>query len=210
MPTFRDWLERTLSLGESVLDAPAALLPAHHADVDELLRAAFATHALDVAGPPLTFDAAAARDAAVALARACWFLVRPPEDTSPVTLTLAANPSPAAHLSADVALRLLPAVHRRARLREPGGVLARLIEALLREWPLSGVLADLNGAPTSAPEFGGHAGLQLLYAERLATTGGRAGWVPVSSPARDRAERVYHGLGKPLPAAPPEEPEPHA
>jgi hypothetical protein len=210
MPTFRDWLDRTLSLGESILDAPPALLPSQHANVDESLRAAFATHALDVAGPPLDFDAATARDAAVALSRACWFLVRPPEDTSSVALTLAAKPSPAAHLSADVTLRLLPAVYRRARLREPRGDLARQIETLLREWPLSGVLADLDGAPTTAPEFGGHAGLQLLFAERFAATGGRAGWVPVSAPARDRAERVYHGLGKPLPAAPPEEPEPHA
>ena len=210
MPTFRDWLERTLSRGESVLDAPPALLPAVHADVDDLLRTAFATHDLDVAGPALEFDATTARAAALALAWACWFLVRPPEDTSPVTLLLTANPSPAAHLSADVSLRLLPAVHRRARLREPGGDLARQIEALLRQWPLSGVLADLDGSPTTAPEFGGHAGLQLIYAERLAATGGRVGWVPVSSPARDRAERVYHGLGKSLPAAPPEEPEPHA
>lgn len=210
MPTFRDWLERTLRHGESVLDAPPALAPAQHADADELLRAAFHLHALDVAGPPAAFDAAAAREAALALAWACWFLVRPPEDTAPVTLVLTANPSRAAHLSADVTLRFLPAVHRRARLREPGGELVRQIERVLRAWPLSGVLADLDGAPTTAPEFGGHAGLQLLYAERLAAAGGRAGWVPVSSPARDRAERVYHGLGKPLPSAPPEEPEPHA
>ncbi len=205
MPAFLDWLERILKQGESVQDTPPEL-PASQIDrAEALLRAAFTTHALDVAGPPLTFDPVAAVKAAKVLARACWFLVNNNPYSEPVTLPLKTDPSPAAHLSADVSLRFLPAVARRARLREPDGELVRQIEAVLRTWPLSGVLADLDGAPTTAPTFGEHPGLQMLYAERLAVTG-RAGWVPVPPAAREWAERVHQELGKPLPALPPEEP----
>lgn len=95
----------------------------------------------------------------------------------------------AAHLSADVALRFLPAVYRRARLRTSAEPLVAAVEAVLRKWPLSGVLADLDGGPTTPPEFGGPPGLQLLDAERLVGTG-RAGWVPAAGrPAREWPER---------------------
>jgi len=68
----------------------------------------------------------------------------------------------------------------------------------------SGVLADLDGTPATPPEFGGHPGLQLLYAERLAETG-RAGWVPATGPAREWVERVYQERGKLMPAVSKEE-----
>jgi len=206
MPTFSDWLERVLTHGESVQDSPPS--PAADSVAEEtLLRAAFATHALDVAGPPLTFDPVTACRAANTLARACWFLVGDTEER--ITLSLKGEQSPAAHLSADITLRFLPAVYRRARSREPDGELARQLDALLRAWPLSGVLADLDGSPTTFPDFGNHYGLQLLYAERLVVTG-RAGWVPVSGPAREYAERVHQELGKQLPTLPTPTEEPHA
>ena len=203
VPPFCDWLDRILARGESVQDAPPALPAPDWPAAESLLRAAFDVHALDVAGPPLPFDPGTAIEAALVLARACWSLVGA-EEGPPATLTLDVVAAPAAQLSADVTLRFFPAVYRRARLREPDGPLVRQIHQLLRLWPLSGVLADLDGVPLTPPEFGGHPGLQLLYAERLALTN-RPGWVPTDGPARAWVERVYLGLGKPLPAVPPEE-----
>jgi hypothetical protein len=201
---FRDWLARVLADGASVQDAPPHLPPAERPAVLAALRAAFDRHALDVAGPPVAFDPAAALGAAVVLARACWLLVAG-EAGEHVALDAGAEPAtPAAHLSADVTLRLLPAVYRRAHVRAPDGELVAALDRLFRAWPLSGVLADLGGEPTTAPEFGGHPGLQLLYAERLVETG-RVGWVPPPGAAREWAERVHQERGKPLPAPPPQE-----
>jgi len=204
MPTFHDWLHRILTQGESVQDAPPPTT-SESPDAEALLASEFAAHALDVAGPPLTFDPVAGTAAALLLAKACWALVNASEGSERITLSLAAAPTPAAHLSADLTLRFLPSVLRRARFREPDGELARQIEAILRAWPLSGILADLDGSPTTGLEFGGHPGLQMLYAERLAAIG-RPGWVPVSRSAREWAERVHQELGRPLPVPPPEEP----
>ena len=204
MTPFRNWLDRVLTRGESVQETAPALPPDERPSVEALLRTAFDAHALDVAGPPLAFDPAAAHAAAGLLARACWLLVGTGEADS-VSLALNTPHSTAAHLSADVTLRFLPAVHRRARLRDPDGALVAGIERVLRAWPLSGALADLDGSPTTPPDFAGHPGLQILYAERLAGSG-RAGWVPSAEPARGWAERVHAELGRPLPARPPEGP----
>lgn len=201
MRQFRDWLDRVLSDGESVQGAPPHLAPAERPAVEELLRSAFNLHALDVAGPPIDFDPHAAVGAAFTLARACWVLVSG-EEREP--LAFGAPTSPGANLSADVTLQFLPSVYRRARVRAPGGPLTTQIERLLRAWPLSGVLTDLDGAPTTAPDFGGHRGLQLLYAERLARTG-RAGWVPRTDPARAWTERAFAERGTPMPVQLPKE-----
>lgn len=195
MPPFRDWLARVLADGESVQEVPPALPAAERAAVTADLRAAFDRHALDVAGPPVAFDPGAAVGAVVVLARACWQLV----GGDPEPLDVGAKPATAsAHLSADVTLRFLPVVYRRARARSAESELAVALDRLLRAWPLSGVLADLDGAPTTPPDFDGHPGLQLLYAERLVVTP-RAGWVPHAGPARARAERVFAECGRPLP-----------
>ncbi len=192
MPPFHDWLDRVLAAGESVQDAPPRLAPAERPAVEARLRTAFESHALDVAGSPVAFDPAAALGAAQTLAWACWSLVGEGVDEPPA-LTLATGP--AAHLSADVVLRFLPSVRRRARARDPNGALATELDSVLRAWPLSGVLADLDGAPTAALDFGDHPGLQLLYAERLAATG-RAGWVPHAGSARAWVERVFAARGR--------------
>jgi hypothetical protein len=200
MRPFHDWLDRVLTTGESVQDLPPVFAPAERQSVEGRLRAAFELHALDVAGPP-AFDAEAATRAAVILAQACWLHVTA-DGGDPGFAFEAAN-TPSAHLSADVALRFLPGVYRRARLRAPGGPLATALGRLLRAWPLSGVLADLDGSPTLAPDFG-HPGLQLLYAERLVNTR-RAGWVPPAGIAREWAERVFAERGLDLPEPPKEE-----
>lgn len=204
MTPFADWLTRVLTRGESVQEDPPTLAPEERAGVLAVLRDAFGEHALDIAGPPIAFEPDIALAAATLLARACWLLVGADEN-EPAALSFKAEPvSPSAHLSADVTLRFLPAGYRRARARSTAESLAAAVEKLLRAWPLSGVLADLDGTPTTPPEFGGHPGLQLLYAERLVATG-RVGWVPPAGPAREWVERVYFEQGKPVPAVPKEE-----
>ncbi|MDY3563312.1 hypothetical protein R5W23_004812 [Gemmata sp. JC673] len=195
MRPFHDWLNRLLEAGESVQEAPPLLSSVERPAVAARLHAAFELHALDVAGPPLEFDAEAATDAAVILATACW--LHASANGGDCVLRLDAVPSASAHLSADVALRLLPSVYRRARMRAADGPLTVALDRLLRAWPLSGVLADMDGAPTTVPDFR-HAGLQMLYAERLASTR-RAGWVPHGGPAREWAERVFAERGFDLP-----------
>lgn len=204
MTPFRDWLDRVLTRGESTQDSPPLLRPVDRPAVEALLRTAFDVHALDVAGPPIAFGAPVAVAAAELLARTSWLLVGAEEADQP-SLALGLPQAPSSHLSADVTLRFLPAVHRRARLRDPDGPLVAEIERVLRAWPLSGVLADLDGSPSTHTDFAGHTGLQMLYADRLAATG-RAGWVPVVEPARGWAERIHAELGRSLPARPPEEP----
>jgi hypothetical protein len=199
MPALTDWLTRVLGQGESVQSDPPELVAADRPAAIALLREAFDAHALDVAEPPVAFDPAVALGAAVVLARACWRLVG--DDQTADSLAVGCEPAtPAAHLSADVTLRFLPAVYRRAAARDLDGPLKTDIERLLRQWPLSGVLADLDGEPAAPPAFGGHPGLQQLYAERLTGTG-RAGWVPPTGSAREWVERVFSERRRPLPAA---------
>ena len=196
-----DWLDRTFARGESVLNQ-LPVLAADRAAVVACLRRAFDRHALDVAGPTLPFDPDAAFAGAEVLAVACW---RQASGAAGPPLAAPEPGGPAAHLSADVTLRLLPGVYRRAVAS--GTSLAADLAAVLRRWPLAGVLADLDGAPATRPDFGGHRGLQLLYAERLAIAP-RAGWVPPPGPAREAAERVFAGrkltLPDPIPDVPPD------
>ena len=83
-------------------------------------------------------------------------------------------------------------VHRRARALDPADALVGLLERVLRQWPLSGVLAGLDEGPTSPLDFGGHEGLMLLYAERLAR-GPSPSWRPSGRAPRVRRAR----LGRP-------------
>jgi hypothetical protein len=171
-----------------------------------VLARAFADHALDVAGPPVPFDPAAALAAAHFLAAACWHLIAPADADAAPELPPLGEPAgyplagrPAAHLSADVTLRFLPAVHRRAALRSADDALAAALAVVLCRWPLSGVLADLPGRPAGELDFGGHPGLQLLYAERLVGRE-RSAWVPAAGPARERVELVCRERGRPVPS----------
>lgn len=198
MSSFQQWLARVLLHGESVQERPPALEAQERGAVLEELRTAFGRHALEVAGPAVAFHPEASLGSAVVLARACWSLASG-EGEERLRLKVGCEPASAsAHLSADVVLRFLPTVYRRARARDAAGRLTAELERLLRAWPLSGVLADLDGGPTTPLDFQGHPGLQLLYAERLATVG-RAGWVPNAGAARDWAERVYHERKAPVP-----------
>jgi hypothetical protein len=129
--------------------------------------------------------------------RACWALVshEQPEKELETGLALARPPSsPARHLSADLLLRFLPQVHRRARALDPSDRLTELLAVLLRQWPLSGVLSGIEDAPTTSPEFGGHPGLLLLYAERWVVNP-RPLWLP-SDKGFEYIEMVWRAAGK--------------
>jgi hypothetical protein len=197
MSPLAEFLRAFLLEGRAVLRGPPG--PAADADPDaaRVLRQAFEAHRLHVAGPPLELDLKTAQAAGLLAWRACWFRVSHAEPDAALEklLTLPDPPrSPAEHLSADVVLRLLPAVHRRARALNPADRLPALLAEVFRRWPLSGVLSDVEEGPLTPPEFGGHPGLLLLYAERLAGHE-KPAWVP-RGPAAEYVELVWAEQGR--------------
>jgi hypothetical protein len=202
MASLADFLDRLLADGSAVLRSRPAPGGKDRQRAVERLAAAYADHRLDVAGPALPFDAPAALAAAEGVWLACWFLLqrREPEEEVAKSLTLPPAPATAAeHLSADLVLRFLPPLLRRARGLDAGDVLTAWLTRVLRQAPLSGVLADVEEGPLGPVELGGHAGLLLLYAERLAENV-RPAWVPAEGPARPYVELVFAERGLPLPA----------
>jgi hypothetical protein len=199
MSPFAEFLDLLLREGRAVLKGPLApsSLPSQAPDVVDILRRAYAGHCLSVAGPPLEFDVATALAAAALVYHACWFLVSHAEPAIELERLLALRGppgSPATHLSADLLLRFLPQVHRRAKAMNPADRLTTLLADVLRHWPLSGVLADLDEGPLVPPAFDGHAGLWMVYAERLARHE-KPAWVP-QGPSLAYLELVYRELGK--------------
>ena len=83
------------------------------------------------------------------------------------------------------------------KVHNHGDKLTALLEEVLRRWPLSGVLADIDEAPLTPLTFGGHPGLLMLYAERLAQHE-KPAWIP-SGAAMEYVELVYADLGKDCP-----------
>jgi hypothetical protein len=142
-------------------------------------------------------DATIAVAAAATVHAACWFLVnraQPAADMDGLLLLATSPCSPAAHLSADLVLRFLPQVYRRAKAADPADRLATQLADILRHWPLSGVLADIDEPPVVAPAFDGHPGLCMLYAERLARHE-KPAWLPRRA-GLEYLELVYQDLGK--------------
>jgi hypothetical protein len=204
MARLADFLDRLLTGGAAVLRGPPVPGPRDHALAAARLRAAHADCRLDLAGPPIDFDAPAALAAAEFVWRACWFLVQRGQEEREVERLLALPPAPrtaAEHLSADLTLRFLPAVHRRARQADAADVLTGRLTVFLQQAPLSGVLADLEEGPEAPVELDGHPGLLLLYAERLADRV-RPGWVPETDPARAYVELVFAERGLAVPPLP--------
>jgi MoxR-vWA-beta-propeller ternary system domain bpX4 len=197
MPAFTDWLRRVLDSGESVQTDPPLQTPAEQPAVGELLHAAYRRHALSLAGDAPECDLAVADRAAVALAHACWRLTA---GDDALAVSMGREPAtPSAHLSADVCLRFLPNVYRRAVKRAPESPLVKDIVTIFRAWPLSGVLTDLSGGPTTPPTFD-RFGLRLLYAERLVVLP-RVGWVPPDADGREVLEQVFVERGLTYPAS---------
>jgi hypothetical protein len=162
-----------------------------------LLERAYHTACLSIAGPPLPFNGEVALAASNLLNHAAWYLLNPllTIETPEHVLRMPYEPStPAHHLSADIVLRFLPAVQRHAQAVLANDELPRALTEVLRRWPLSGVLADLHDGPLGPVDFGGHPGLLMLYAERLARHE-RPGWFP-EGPGAAYVELVWQELGR--------------
>ena len=161
-----------------------------------LLDKAFVSHRLQVAGPLIDFDAAVAVGAAELVRQAAWFLVshEEPEAELEKHIRMPGPPSTAAqHLSADLMLRYLPQLHRRAVALSADDLLARKLATILREWPLSGVLSDIEEKPTGSLQFDDHPGLCMLYAERLARHE-KPAWMP-DGPAMEYVHWMRDEMG---------------
>jgi hypothetical protein len=192
MSPLAEFLQPLFDEGRVVLRARPVRGDERPPDARELLATAFATHRLSVAGPRIAWDAGTGLAAAHLVANACWFLAshqEPPEELHRCLKMPGPPTTPAQHLSADLLLRYLPQVHRRARVAAPADPLALLTAEVLRQWPLSGVLADLPDGPTTPPTFAGHPGLLLVYAERLADHANPA-WAPADGPGQEYVELV--------------------
>ena len=179
MSAFAVFLDTLLHEGKAILRDRPEPLESPDAGANALLCRAFAEYRLSVAGPLIPFDPDTALAAAVVVQHACWFLVNraEPDAVLEKCLVLPGPPrSPAQHLSADLTLRYLPQVHRRARAHNPADRLTILLADLLRRWPLSGVSSDADEGPLTPILFEAHSGLLLLYAERLAEHQNPAGF----------------------------------
>jgi hypothetical protein len=200
MNTLAAFLRSLLTDGSVILRERPVLSSSERA-ASAFLAKEYSSHQIQIAGPPVAFDAETAVTAAGWVWSACWFLVSHDEDPGLVesALTSPAPPtSPAAHLAADLTLRFLPGVYRRAVAVAADDVLTRSLARLLRLWPLSGVLATVTEAPLTPPVFEDHPGLSLLYAERLADHF-KPAWIPASGRAREYVELVFAERGMRLP-----------
>src|SRR5438552_14316610 len=82
MSALADFLERLLIDGEVVFQHPPRPAPDERPAALEVLRQAYRTYCLNLAGPALPFREETALAAAELIRRACWFLVDhrdPPE-----------------------------------------------------------------------------------------------------------------------------------
>jgi hypothetical protein len=205
MNSLAEFLKSLLIDGSAVL-RERPVLNSGDLDASRFLAKEYSAYQMQIAGPTVEFDERTAVTAAGWVWSACWFLVSHDEDPKLVesTLTPSAPPTtPAAHFAADLTLRFLPGVYRRAFAVAADDVLTHSLSRLLRLWPLSGVLADVTEAPLTAPLFEDHPGLALLYAERLADHF-KPAWMPASGRAREYVELVFAERGRPLPEINPE------
>jgi hypothetical protein len=164
-----------------------------------VLAEVFEAYRLGVAGPRIAFDPAIACAAAEFLRQAAWALVNHDDRVTDLLkrLKMPCVPLlPSHHLSADLTLRHLPQVVRRARGLDPRDPLVAQVANELRNWPLTGVLSDVEEGPRVALDFGGHPGLKLLYAERLVGND-RPCWRPITNgPSWDHYELVLNERGQ--------------
>jgi hypothetical protein len=165
-----EFVRRLLHEGSARLSEPPRLHPKERDATLAVLRDAHHDAMLDVAGVAPSFSPDVGLRTAEWAANACWLLLHrggtPAEVESALPL-FSPGADAADHATADVVLRFVAGFHRRARVIAPGP-LAERIEGLLRRWPLSGVLTEIEAPPLTPVEFGGHGGLLLLYAERFA------------------------------------------
>ena len=183
MSGFADFLTGLLDHGRIVFRSAKAPRdgPDHRALA--VLADRFEVLSLSVAGERIPLDVGSACAAAEVVRQSSWALVRREERVADLKrrLTLTIEPRTASqHLSVDLVLRYLPQVLKRARNLDSSDPMIDLLGDILRRSPLSGVLSDVEDGPRRSLDFGGHAGLLMLYGERLAGND-RAGWRPEPS-----------------------------
>lgn len=164
-----EFVTKLCDQGEILLRERPRLVPDSNENVLAYLSNYHDEAVLNVAGTPLPFDPAAALAAAELAWWAAWYLVShddPPALVEERVRMPAPQASPSAHFSADLVLRYLTQLHGRANARSAGDVLSRQLATVLRQWPLSGVLADVTEPPLTPVLFDEHRGLLMLYAER--------------------------------------------
>lgn len=191
------FVRRLLWEGRLLVEAAPSWEP-DAADVS-LLEQAFAIQAMNLAGPPLAADVGVLVAAARVVHRTAWYALHlgaTLPGQSPLTMPCLPRTADQ-HFSADVLYRFLPAVYSRLRSQAPQDELVEHVRDLLRDWPLSGVLADIAEPPRIAIDFAGHVGLSFLYGERLAQKE-RPGWFPTGQAAQ-YLEIVWATLGKSVP-----------
>lgn len=201
MPTLAAFVRRLVRDGRVALRQRPLAMAGEAAEAVAVLEKAHAVDALDLAGPPPPFVPAVALAAAELVRQACWFLVSRDEGRDELDRALELPrplPRDPGHASADLSLRYLPGLLRRARAIDPGDPLADRLATVLRGWPLSGVLADLDGPPDLAPDWSPSAGLAWRYAERLAAVD-RPEWLPVDPEGRAAVAWV---VGRRAPGSP--------
>jgi hypothetical protein len=180
MTSFHEFLKQLLNEGRVVFRSTKAPSDRPRPQDIALLEQAYRANQLSVAGPSIPFDAAVGYSAAELIRQAAWALVSHDERVARLKqrLRMPIEPeAPSHHLSADLTLRYLPQIFNRARALDPTDPFVELLKGLLLRWPLSGVLSDVADAPLTSLTFGGHPGLLLLYAERLAAND-RPPWRP--------------------------------
>ncbi len=148
MTAFHEFLTQLLDQGKIVFRSATAPHDRASARGVAILAEAFETTGLSVAGPRITFDpssrlrggrARPAGELGPGLPRRtrgrsgeatedAWLAGRLRRTTSP----------------ADLMLRYLPQILRRARGLDPSDPLVELLANILRRWPLSGVLSDVD------------------------------------------------------------------
>ena len=164
-----------------------------------ILKSALAIQSLHLPGPRIEGSLPTLVFAVQVVYRLAWRFFSP-EPITPAddpSLRMPAPPrTPQEHVAGDVAFRFLPGLYHRTMVRDPEDPLVLPMKNLLRQWPLSGVLADIPEPPESPIDFGGHPGLGFLFAQRLAARE-RPSWVPLG-PVQDCLEVVYHAMGRSL------------
>ena len=185
MTSFHEFLTGLLKDGRVVFRSESALTTGRGRRISRFWKRLSAFSGFRWPGRRFRLTRQWAYSAAELVRQASWALVNHDDRVSHLKkcLTMPIEPvTPAHHLSADLDAALPAASLKRARGLDPTDPLIVAAGRRARRWPLSGVLSDVARAPLGSLDFGGHPGLLLLYAERLAAND-RAAWRPAQNGA---------------------------
>ncbi|MGF1580415.1 MAG: hypothetical protein ACFCD0_13725 [Gemmataceae bacterium] len=161
------------------------------------LQRAFETHTLGLTGPAVKFDVELALAASRVVWWSCWLLhdrsLTVKEMADKLRMPLAPQTA-GDHILGDLLFQYLPNVLHRAEAISPDEPLAVKLAKVLREWPLSGVLATIVEKPVVSLHFDDHPGLLWLYAERWVRFRKRA-WLPTDQ-GLEYIKMVWKDLGR--------------